>query len=67
MPNGRHPDTGDGEQMTPTEWVVLMLVTVSVIYGVTSVAYYFALRPGMALVFAGYVIANVGLIWDAVK
>ncbi len=53
--------------MTPTHWVIAMLVTVSLIYGGASAAYYFAVRPGMALAFVGYVVANAGLIWDAIQ
>lgn len=53
--------------MTPAQWVVVMLVSVSVIYGVTAVAYQFSARPGMAITFAGYLIANIGLIWDAIQ
>ena len=51
--------------MTPAHWVVFMLVTVTLIYGATAVAYNMGSRPGMALAFVGYVIANLGLIWDA--
>jgi uncharacterized membrane protein YecN with MAPEG domain len=50
--------------MTPTHWVALMLVVVSVVYGAAAVAYQLGARPGMALTFVGYIIANVGLIWD---
>ena len=51
--------------MTPTHWVVLMLVTVSVVYSGAALAYHYSMRPGMAVAFVGYVIANAGLIWDA--
>ena len=53
--------------MTPILWVVLMLTVVAVIYGLTAFGYFFAARPGMGLAFVGYVIANIGLIWDALK
>ena len=53
--------------MTPASWVVLMLVAVSIIYTATAGAYYFSARPGMALAFIGYVIANVGFILDAMQ
>ena len=47
-------------------WVIGPLLATTIIYAVTSGGYWFALRrPGMALAFAGYVLANVGLIWDA--
>ena len=42
-----------------------MLVTVSVVYSGAALAYHYSMRPGMAVAFVGYVIANAGLIWDA--
>ena len=51
--------------MTPVMWVVTLLVTVTIIYALTAGAYLFAGRPGLAVAFVGYVIANVGLIIDA--
>lgn len=42
-----------------------MLATTAVVYSITSVAYYFSLRPGMVIVFVEYAIANTGLIIDA--
>ena len=51
--------------MTPAYWVVLMLALVTTIYVGAAIAYQFAARPGMAIAFAGYVVANLGLIWDA--
>lgn len=53
--------------MTPTAWLVSMLAATALIYSGTAFAYLWASRPGMMLVFIGYVIANVGLIWDAVQ
>ena len=53
--------------MTPSTWVVAMLLAVSLIYGATALAYSLGSRPGMALAFVGYVIANAGLIWDAIS
>jgi len=50
--------------MTSVYWVAAMLALVSLIYGGAALAYYFSLRPGMAVAFMGYVIANAGLIWD---
>ena len=50
--------------MTPAEWVALMLVTVSLIYGGAAIGYWFGARPGMALAFIGYIVANAGLVWD---
>lgn len=51
--------------MTPTQWLVLLLVAVSLQYGAAAVAYLFNDRPGMALAFVGHVLANAGLVWDA--
>lgn len=53
--------------MTPTVWVVSMLSIVSAIYLVASGGYLHLGRPGMCLALVGYVIANVGLIWDAIQ
>ena len=53
--------------MNAVTLVCLMLAVVSVIYAVTAGGYFFASRPGMALAFIGYVIANLGLIWDALR
>lgn len=48
-------------------WVVLPLLLTSTIYLILSGGYLIIQqRPGMALAFVGYVIANVGLIWDAI-
>lgn len=44
-----------------------MLVVVSMIYGGAATAYHFSARPGMSLAFVGYVVANAGLIWDAIQ
>lgn len=51
--------------MTANNWLILMLATTALIYTGTSIAYYFALRPGMVIVFFGYAVANIGLIIDA--
>lgn len=53
--------------MTPATWLVALLVTVSCLYTATAGAYYFHSRPGMAVAFVGYVVANIGLIWDALQ
>lgn len=42
------------------------LAAVTVLYLAQAWQYGAALRPPMALVFIGYAIANVGLIWDYV-
>lgn len=47
-------------------WVVLPLALAAVIYGVLAGGYLVVLkRPGMCAAFVGYVIANAGLIYDA--
>ncbi len=49
-------------------WVVLPLVLAGVIYAILACGYFVVQhRYGMALAFCGYVIANAGMIWDAVK
>lgn len=53
--------------MTPANWVAAMLILVSLIYGAAAIAYACGTRPGMALAFVGYVVANAGLIWDALS
>ena len=50
--------------MTPVLWAVLLLGVTAILYAGTTFAYYFTGRPGMAVTFIGYVIANIGLIWD---
>ena len=53
--------------MNPYLWVVLPLALATCLYAVLAGGYFFALgRPGMAVGFLGYVIANLGFIWDAV-
>lgn len=50
-----------------TLWVITPLVIASILYATLAGGYFVIQhRPGMALAFAGYVIANIGLIWDAV-
>lgn len=53
--------------MTPAQWVSIALFTTAVIYAVTATAYQIGARPGMALTFAGYTVAQLGLIWDALS
>ena len=49
-------------------WVVIPLVIVAVIYAVLATAYFVVQhRYGMSLAFVGYVVANVGLVWDALS
>lgn len=53
--------------MTPALWVAAQLVVVSVIYMGTAIAYGVDGRPGLSLAFVGYVLANVGFIWDSLR
>ena len=53
--------------MTAAHWVVAMLVTVSALYTGAAVAYFLNGKPGMAVAFIGYVLANAGLIYDALR
>lgn len=41
-----------------------MIAFVTVIYGATSINFLLDKNPGMALCFAGYCIANIGIIWS---
>lgn len=40
----------------------LLVVVVTVLYAITSVAYFFQGNVHFSIVFAGYAIANIGLI-----
>jgi hypothetical protein len=51
--------------MTPSAWTALLLATTALIYAGTALAYWLGVRPGMALAFVGYAMANVGFIIDA--
>lgn len=54
--------------MSVWTWIVLPLSLAGAIYAVLAVGYLLAQgRPGMALAFVGYVLANVGLVWDALS
>ncbi len=39
------------------------LVIITALYVIQAAGYYRTERPGMALCFAGYALANLGLIW----
>lgn len=43
------------------------LVLGAIVYVIIAVGYYFDGRPGMVLAFAGYLIGNLGLLWDALS
>lgn len=48
-------------------FAILPLVLGAIVYVFQVIGYQFVLnRPGMALAFFGYVVANIGLLWDAV-
>ena len=53
--------------MNPSQLTAAMLSVVSLLYGIAAIGYYLADRPAMAACFVGYIVANVGLIWDALK
>lgn len=53
--------------MTAQQLVAAMLVIVSLLYSAAAVGYLMDGRPGMAAAFAGYVAANLGLIYDALR
>ena len=40
-----------------------LIAIVTVLYAGVALAYWREKNPGMALAFAGYAVANVGLIW----
>ncbi len=49
-------------------WVILPLSISSGVYAVLVGGYFFVQeRPGMSIAFLGYVIANCGLMWDALR
>lgn len=50
--------------MTFQHWVALLFGLGALQYVGLSIAYYFGLRPGMAVALVGYAVANLGLIWD---
>lgn len=41
------------------------LLVVTVLYVAQAAGYIRLERPGMALAFAGYAVANLGLLWDS--
>ncbi len=41
-----------------------MILVVTIIYAATSISFLIDKNPGMALCFAGYCIANLGIIWS---
>jgi len=40
-----------------------MILVVTLIYAATAVSFLLDKNPGMALCFAGYCIANLGIVW----
>lgn len=45
-------------------WIAISTGVGTLLYLVTAGGYYMGARPGMAVTFVGYAIANLGLIWD---
>ena len=41
-----------------------MILVVTFIYAATSISFLIDKNPGMAVCFAGYALANVGIIWS---
>lgn len=53
--------------MSPSQMVLLTLAIPAICY-IGSVAGYLSVdRPGMAVAFAGYAVANVGFAWDLLR
>lgn len=40
-----------------------MILFVTFIYAATAVSFFIDKNPGMALCFAGYCVANIGIVW----
>jgi len=45
---------------------VSLIAVVTLIYAGVAISLFFDGKPGMALAFAGYAVANVGLIWHII-
>lgn len=44
-----------------------LIGVVTVIYCAVAVSFYLEGRPQMAIAFAGYALANIGFIWEALR
>ena len=53
--------------ITGTSLVIVMLTVVSLLYGGAAVGYFLSGRTGLSLCFLGYIAANIGLIFDALR
>lgn len=51
--------------MNPAYWLYAFLGLSSLLCLGASISYFFVHRPGMALAFMCYAVANAGMIWDA--
>jgi hypothetical protein len=54
-------------EFSPLNVTIMSLGAVAIIYTAAIFGYSLSHRPGMALAFVGYVLANIGLIWDAIQ
>ena len=50
--------------MTFAHWIAVIFGIGGVLYCGAALAYYVGARPGMALAFIGYAVANIGLVYD---
>lgn len=50
--------------MTFAHWIALLFGIGFLLYVGAAAAYYVGARPGMAVAFLGYAVANMGLIYD---
>lgn len=46
--------------------IVMLPVVCGVLYAVTAVAFAYERRPGWALCYFAYALANVGLVWASI-
>lgn len=52
---------------TPVNLTIASLTVVALLYIASAIGYSMSSRPGMMIAFFGYVVANIGLIWDAIQ
>lgn len=50
--------------MTFAHWIAILFSIGGVLYLAAAGAYYIGARPGMAVAFAGYAVANLGMVYD---
>ena len=51
--------------MTFAHWIALLFGIGGLLYIAAAVAYYIGARPGIAVAFVGYAVANIGMVYDA--